>query len=108
MEVNKITYKISNFVGTAGTTFSGEMAFAQASATSFTIAATINDLDLSQASNSGTSFDLDFSPTDINTIAGLLKNDKSVQVLVSGTLSEGPASFRVEVTINATITADAL
>ncbi|MEQ9592016.1 MAG: hypothetical protein RLN86_05425 [Cyclobacteriaceae bacterium] len=108
VEVNKITYKISNFVGTSGTTFSGDLKFAQASASTFTIAATINNLDLSQASSSGTSFDLDFSPTDVSTIAGLLKNDKSVQVQLSGTLSEGPASFSVEVTINATITADAL
>ncbi|GAB1444525.1 hypothetical protein MASR2M41_01320 [Flammeovirgaceae bacterium] len=106
--LNKITYKISNFDGAAGTMFSGNLSFAAATANTFNIAVALEDVDLKMRSESGEEAELSLSQTDINTITSLLKNDKAIKVLMTGVLSQGPVSFTLEVKANVKITADAL
>lgn len=106
--VNKVTYKISNFDGTAGTTFTGDLSFGPASGGSFTVATALTNVDLKAASDSGNEFEIPLNQTDINTVTELLKNDKAIKVLVAGTLSQGPVSFILEVKANVKLTADAL
>lgn len=107
ISVNSIKYKISNFTGTAGTTFTGSMAFGKAGQ-ALTISSSLSNVDLQAASNSGAETEVALPQADIDKIAALLKDDKAVTISVSGTLSEAPTSFKLEIIVNAKITANPL
>lgn len=56
----------------------------------------------------GQTHTLDYSTEDLNAIAQQLEHVSQVKFKVSGTLSHGPATFKVPVTLHCTIKADAL
>lgn len=106
--IKKISYQVTNFVGASLSTFSGTVAFGDAALATSTVSATITNLNLQQASTSGTIYELTFNQTDIDKIAALLLDDKAVKIYLNGTLSQTPASCNVNVVLEVTVKADAL
>ncbi|MDH4294947.1 MAG: hypothetical protein OEV74_01605 [Cyclobacteriaceae bacterium] len=106
--IKSIRYRISSYDGPAGAKFSGSLGFGEAFQSASTVAVSITDFDLELAYNSGQLYDLAFSQTDINTIQGLLLNDKAVNIYLEGTLSETPLYCTVTVYLDVDVTADAL
>jgi len=88
--VNSIKYQVITYDGPDGATFSGTLAFGEASGGTPTLAATIDNLNFSTAFASGHMFELSYSKDDIDKIQNLLKADKAVKVLLQGSLSETP------------------
>lgn len=105
IELNDVTYKVSNYVGPVDATFTGDILFGvNGNLGSVSISA----IGLSAASTSGDEMDLDLSQDEVNAVAAQLKNDKSVLVTMAGEFSDGPVSLVVTVKAKAKITADAL
>lgn len=107
-KVKKITYKVMSFDGTPGTTFSGTLAFGDASTSASSVAATISNLNLSAAVTSGTEFEVTVDQADVNEIQEMLKSDKAVKIYLDGTLTQTPAYFTLHVILDVTVEADAL
>jgi hypothetical protein len=103
--INKITYKVKNYDGPDGATFTGTVLFG-ASGILGTI--DITELDLSAASDSGVETELVLSDAIVEKVAKQLKDDKAVAMTMAGTFSNGPLSCVIEVKVNAKVTADAL
>ncbi|NJM26790.1 MAG: hypothetical protein HC859_16260 [Bacteroidia bacterium] len=106
-KINNISYQVTGYDGLA-TTFNGSLAFGDASSTSPQVLASITNLNLQTAFLNGTVFDLSLSQGDVDTIAGLLKDDKAVKLYLTGTLSQTPVYFTVHVILDVTVEADAL
>jgi hypothetical protein len=107
-KINSITYKVTSFDGTPGSTFSGTLAFGDASTSTSSVAATITNLDLSAALTSGTEFEVTIDQADVNEIQAMLKSDKAVKIYLDGTLSETPVYFTLHIILDVTVEADAL
>lgn len=105
IELNDVTYKVSNYTGPDDATFSGDVLFGVNGDLG---SVSISGLNLSDASSSGDEMDLDLSQDEVNAVAAQLKNDKTVLVTMAGEFSDGPVSFVVTVKVDAKITADAL
>ncbi|MGE0587249.1 MAG: hypothetical protein AB7O48_01640 [Cyclobacteriaceae bacterium] len=110
IEVNKVTYRVSNYSGPDGATFDGEMLFdaSGGSASGSLGSVSISSVNLGTASSAGTEFELDLEQSEVDAIAAQLQDNNTVTATMDGTISAGPVSFTVEVVINAKITADAL
>lgn len=108
--VNKVTYRVSNYSGPDGATFNGQMLFdpAGGSGTGSLGSVSISNVNLGSASSAGTEFDVDLSQSEVDAISAQLRDNSTLTATMAGTISAGPVSFKVEVTINATVTADAL
>jgi len=105
IELNEVTYKVSNYVGPDDATFTGDVLFG----TNGTLGSvSISAVNLSDASNSGDEMELDLSQDEVNAVAAQLKDDKAVLVTMAGEFSDGPVSFVLTVKVDAKITADAL
>jgi hypothetical protein len=98
--VNKVTYKVTNYSGGAITFNNGSLSFSSSDASSATVAATLASLDLEEAYNNGTEYELTLSADAITKIQSYLKANKAVKVYLAGTLSQTPVSFDVEVKID--------
>lgn len=103
--VNNITYRVSDYSGPSGATFTGDMLFGPSGSLG---SVAINGLNLSTASGSGEEFALDLSQSEVDAIAEQLKVNKTLVVIMAGTFSDGPVSLVIHVKIDATIEADAL
>jgi len=103
--LNKVTYKVSNYVGSADATFTGDILFGLNGKLG---TVSIDNVNLSQASTSGAEMELDLSQDEVNAVAIQLKDDKAVDVTMAGEFSTGPVNFTVTVKINAKVTANAL
>lgn len=106
--INKVSYQITGFDGTAGTTFTGTLSFGDASLATSTVSATITNLNLQTANSSGQIFDLTISQADVDKVAALLKDDKAVKIYLDGVLSNTPLYCTVRVILEVTVKADAL
>jgi hypothetical protein len=106
--VKKVSYQVVSFDGVAGTVFSGTLSFGDASQATPTVAATVNNLNMQQAFASGQIFDLSISPTDVDKIAAMLKDDKAVKLYLNGQLSSAPLYSSVKVILEVSVKADAL
>lgn len=106
--INEITYKVTDYDGPSTATFSGDAVFGTSSDTDAFGSVEISSLNLSNASSTGQEFQLSLAQTEVDAIAAQLKNNSTVTVTFAGTLSEGPASFKIQVKVDATIEADAL
>ena len=107
-KIKKITYKVTSFDGTPGTTFSGTLAFGDASTSASSVAATITNLNLSAGVTNGTEFEVTLDPADVNEVQAMLKSDKAVKIYLDGTLTQTPAYFTLHVILDVTVEADAL
>jgi hypothetical protein len=96
--INKVSYQITSFDGTAGTTFTGTS----------TVSATITNLNLQTAYSSGQIFDLTISQADVDKVAALLKDDKAVKIYLAGVLSKTPLYCTVRIILEVSVKADAL
>lgn len=105
IELNKVTYRVSEYDGPADATFTGDILFGENGNLG---SVSISGINLLDASTSGDEMELDLSQDEVNAVAAQLKNDKTVLVTMAGEFSDGPVSFVVTVTMNAKITADAL
>ncbi|HOO08527.1 MAG TPA: hypothetical protein PKW06_01145 [Cyclobacteriaceae bacterium] len=103
--LNKVTYMVSNYVGSPDATFSGDVLFGLNGKLG-TVG--ISGLNLADASGSGAEMELDLSQDEVNAVAAQLKGDKAVDVTMAGEFTNGPVNFTVTVKINAKVTADAL
>jgi hypothetical protein len=106
--VKKVSYQITNFNGAEGATFSGTLSFGEASQTTRTVAATITNLNLQQTFSSGQVLELPINQADVDTIAGMLKNDKAVKLYLDGLLSSTPLICHIKVILDVSVKADAL
>jgi len=106
--VKSIRYQVVDYTGLNGLTFSGTLAFGQASGGTPTLAVTIDNLDFTTAVTSRQIFDLGYSQADIDQIQNFLKNEKAVQVLLDGTLTQTPMNGLVKVYMDVTVQAKAL
>jgi hypothetical protein len=98
--VNKVTYKIINYSGGEITFNNGSVSFSSSGASIADVVATISNLDLQAAYNSGTEYELTLSPDAITKIQNYLKASKAVKVYLAGTLSQTPVAFDVEVKLD--------
>lgn len=108
IELNEVTYTVSNYVGPDDATFTGDILFGVAGDIDKLGSVSISGLNLSDASTSGDEMDLNLSQDEVNAVALQLKDDKTVLVTMAGEFSDGPVSFIVTVKVDAKITADAL
>lgn len=106
--VKKISYQIVNFIGAEGASFSGTLSFGDASQSTPTVAATINNLNLQQGFTSGQVFDLPISQANVDAVAAMLKDDKAVKLYLDGVLSQTPLTCSIKVILDVTVKADAL
>ena len=106
--IKKVSYQVTSFDGASVSTFSGTLAFGDASLTTSTVSATITNLNLQQAYTSGQIFELTFNQADADKIAALLKDDKAVKIYLNGTLSQTPVYAIVNVIVDVSVKADAL
>lgn len=106
--INKITYVISDFVGTTGTKSSGQIGFSQKDQTAATVFGTITDVDLASSSAAGTSYDLTVDNIGQATIATLLRDDKALKIYMSGSITKTPARFKIKVILDVTVNANPL
>lgn len=106
--IKKISYQVTSYDGPSLCTFSGTLAFGDASLATSTVSATITNLNLQQAFTSAQVFDLTFSQGDADKIAALLKDDKAVKIYLNGTLSQTPVFCTVRVIADVSVKADAL
>jgi len=105
--VKKVSYQVTNFTGDASL-FSGTLSFGDASTTTPTVVATISNLNLQEAFSSGQVFDLPISQSDVDKIAGMLKDDKAVKLYLNGSLSTTPVFSNILVILEVSVKADAL
>lgn len=106
--VNKVTYRISNFTGANGATFTGTLSFGDASQSTPTVAVTINNLNLQQAYASGLEYELLINQGDVDKIGAMLKDDKAVKLYLVGTLTAAPVFADIKVFLDVSVKADAL
>jgi hypothetical protein len=106
--VKKISYQVTSYDGPSLCTFSGTLAFGDASLATSTVSATITNLNLQQAYTSAQVFDLTFNQADTDKIAALLKDDKAVKIYLNGTLSQTPVYCTIRVIVDVSVKADAL
>lgn len=104
--VNSVTYEIMNVtVGTPIFT-NGNIGFSAANATSASSVASLGVENIKAAE--GQVKNLPFDQAGLNTIGTLLKDDKTVNIYLSGTFSKTPVKFDVKVKVKTSITADAI
>jgi hypothetical protein len=106
--VNKITYRITNLSGNASTFTNGKLSFSDENATTAEVIANISSIDLVEANNNGTEFELAVDEGGIIKIQNFLKADKSVKIYLEGTLSPTPVYFDLEVNIDVKVEANVL
>ncbi len=99
--LNKITYRVTNFDGPTGTTFSGNALFGTNGALGIV---EISNLNLASTEE----LELNLTQDTVDKVANQLKDDKKVTVTFAGTFSSGPVSCVIELKVNAKVTADAL
>lgn len=106
--VNSVTYTVSDYNSPHDVTFSngkGSFISSAGSATAFADAAiTVQNV----PGSVGGSFSLNYTIAGLEELAKQIKDIQSVDFQVSGTFSQTPVAFKVPVTINCTIKADAL
>ena len=105
--VEKLSYQIQNYQGSASTTFSGSLGFSKASASSPAISVSVSGLNLSSLNN-GAKQDVGLTASNFATIASWLDSDHKVKVYMQGVLSQGPVSFDLVVYAKIKITAGVL
>ena len=106
--IKKVSYQVTSFDGASVSTFSGTLAFGDASLNTSTVSATITNLNLQQAYTSGQIYELTFNQADADKIATMLKEDKAVKIYLNGTLSQTPVYCLVNVIVDVSVKADAL
>lgn len=95
--IDALSYEVDNFNGAANTTVSS----ASISFNGTTIQ--VSNIDLEQADNNDTIFNID-DPAALTAIEDALQNDTQATVILSGTIDSAPASFDVIVYLDVTIT----
>lgn len=103
--VSSVTYEVKN-CETNTTLTDGAIGFSAENSTTPAQIASLGAENLKLIENQVKT--LIFSQANIDALSNLLKNDKMVNIYVTGTLAETPAKFDVEVIVKASITADAL
>lgn len=106
-KIRKLSYQIVNYNGQPAV-FNGSLSFGDASQTSPIVLASVTNLDIQQAYNLSQVYELSLNQADIDKIAALLKEDKAVKIYLTGTLSQTPVTFEVNVIMDVTVEADAL
>lgn len=106
-KIRKLSYQIVNYFGQPAV-FNGSLSFGDQSQTSPTVLASVTNLDIQQAYNLSQVYELSLNQADIDKIAALLKEDKAVKIYLTGTLSQTPVTFEVNVIMDVTVEADAL
>jgi hypothetical protein len=105
--VVKVSYSLSGFTGTDGTTFSGTVTVRPQSG-SASVDTNVSNLDLKALSDSGEIRALGFSETELAEIAKWFEEEQIVIVKYAGTLSQGPTSFYLTVYIDLEVKAKVL
>ena len=106
--IKKISYQVTSFTGASLSTFSGNLAFGDASLATSAVAATITNLNLQQAFTSATLYELTFNQADVDKIEALLLDDKAVKIYLTGTLSQTPVICDVNIIVEVSVKADVL
>ncbi|WP_136480027.1 hypothetical protein [Cognatitamlana onchidii] len=99
--VNSITFEIDNFEGAELTTLSNVLL------TFDSVTLRLADTDLKAADDSNTSYMVG-TASDYDNIANLLKNNKSVTAQISGTISETPVSFDINIKVDIKVVIDVI
>jgi hypothetical protein len=95
--VTEISYKVWGFNGDPTTAISGTLGFSKTTEGSPTVTATFTNVVLSSISDNDTSYKVNLSESDLNTLAGYFEQDQAIKIYVNGVLSQGPAFFDLEV-----------
>lgn len=103
--VTGVTYKITNCDGQVVFT-DGVVGFSAVTASTSSKVAELGVEDLKAAENQVKN--LTYDQAAVDELANLIKTDQKVNLYLTGTLSNTPAAFDVTVTVNASITANAL
>ena len=108
-KVKKVNYQVTQFTQNSVITISNaSISFGDASSSAAEVLGTIPNINIKEAFDNGTVFELTLDQTKINRISSLLKDDKAVKVYVEGTLSQTPVEFEITVSLDVTVEADAL
>lgn len=99
--INTLTYEISNFTGAENA------AITNASFNIGEISIAVNDVNLKQSDDNNTIYSID-DTNQLKSIATYLKNNTSVTITISGTLSATPVTFDVIIELDSTFTIDVI
>jgi hypothetical protein len=105
--VTGVTYQVLDYADGTGTIFTnGTCGFSAPTGSAATSVASLNIENIKTAE--GQIKNLNYNQQALDEIGSLLKNDKKLNVYLSGTFMETPVKFNVKIKVKATITADAL
>jgi len=105
ISVSSVTYVITN-CSDGAVVQNGKIAFSSINASSAQQITSLGNENLKAIE--GVTKSLNYSQADLDALANLLKNDKKALIYLQATLAQTPVKFDVTVTVNASITADAL
>jgi hypothetical protein len=106
--VSKIKYKIKNLTGNPSTFTNGKISFGAEGANSADVIANIASIDLVDANDNGTEFELAVDAAGVTKIQNYLKADKSVKIYLEGTLAPTPVYFDLQIYIDVKVEANVL
>lgn len=104
--INKIEYSISGYSGSPENLFSGSIQFSNLTSGSGQFSASLNNINLSAASNAG-SQTLPLSDNDLRELESILKNANGLKVFLNGNFTEVPVSFSLNIKLSVKVEADA-
>ncbi len=105
--ITSVQYEVSEYTTAKSVIFkNGSIGFSSSAGSAPTSVASLNAEDLKAIV--GQEKNLTYNQAAIDDISNLLRNDKQVGIFLTGTFSETPVAFKLEVKIKASITANAL
>ncbi len=105
--ITSVQYEVSQYTTDKSVIFkNGSVGFSASAGSAPTVVASLNAEDLKAIV--GSEKTLSYNQAGIDEVSNLLRNEKQVGVYLTGTFSETPVAFKLEVKIKASITANAL
>ena len=101
VSINIITFQVDNVIGTEDARITNiNLNFANTSIT-------IDDLNLKQSDDNNTIYTINDS-VQLNAISNYLENNTNMTITLNATISEAPAQFQLQLTLDTTVTVDVL